>query len=155
MRLLLSLWMMYFSQMAFAQCDDLFAEPEFGLENTWLPQSKSYVQEVSFKKVCAKRSTCYLKNGSVRDQCDEEYHDNLEAVCKAEYPYKNKLYGRCMKKINKAAKLVKLEGAQYFRSQKRKADQEKRESNRKLRAEKRRDGFLRRAEERRDKRLGR
>lgn len=154
-RLLLALGLLFFGQMALAQCDTLFVEPEFGVENTWMPKTKSYVLEVSFKESCVGRSSCYLASGSIRNRCDEKYHEDLTKVCKAKYQYKDRLFGQCMKKVNTAAKLVKLEGAQYFRSQKRKAGLAEREADRKLRADKRRESSSQRAEERRKKRLNR
>lgn len=143
------------SQSLYAQCDQLFASPEFGVENTWKPSSKTYVQEVSFKKDCEHRSVCYLKSGSVRNLCDEAYHEDLTDTCKKQYQYNERLFGKCMVKVNKAAKLVKLEGGQFFRAQKRKAEADKREEERKARTDKRRDSFSKRAEERRKKRMGR
>lgn len=146
---------MFCSQSLYAQCDPLFASPEFGVENTWKPDSKGYVQEVNFKKACVQRSTCYIKLGSVRNLCDEAYHEDLTDSCKKQYQFNDRLFGKCMVKVNKAAKLVKLEGGQFFRAQKRKAEAAKREEDRKARADKRRKSFSERAEERRKKRMGR
>ncbi len=142
-------------QPVYAQCDQLFADPEFGVENTWKPSGKGYIQEVSFKEDCAQRTACYLKSGSIRFVCDEAYHEDLSKSCKGKYQFEERLFGKCMRKVNKAAELVKLEGGQYYRAQKRKVEAQKREEERKARSEKRRESFSKRAEERRKKRMGR
>jgi len=154
MKLMVLFWVLLFSQSLLAQCDQLFATPEFGVVNTWKP-GDLFALEVNFESVCLKRTKCYLKNSSVRSQCDTEYHENLTEVCRAGFPLKGRQFGKCMKKINSAAKLVELEGAQYFRAQKRKGEALKREQDRKARTKKRKESSLKRAEERRKKRLGR
>jgi len=154
MKLIVVLWGLLFSQVVMAQCDQLFATAEFGVVNTWKP-GNSFVQEVNFASACLARTKCYFKNSSVRSQCDDDYHKDLTEVCRSGFPLEGRQYGRCMKKINSAAKLVELEGSQYFRAQKRKSEALKREQERKARAKKRKESSLKRADERRKKRLGR
>ena len=75
------LWVVLgFSQTIYAQCDHLFADPEFGVENTWKPTVKGYAQEVSFKEACASRSSCYAADGGIKSRCDDQYLKDLTYI---------------------------------------------------------------------------
>jgi len=138
-----------------SQCDRLIDKPEFGVVNTWKPKNQLFALEVNFEAACLARTQCYLKNGSVKSRCDTKYHEDLSEVCRLGYQFDERILGQCMHKVNDAAKLVEIQGGQYYRTQKRKADADKREHDRKLRAKKRKESFLKRADERRKKRMGR
>jgi len=155
MRLLLLCCGLLLATNAFSQCDRLSEEPEFGVVNTWKPKNPLFALEVNFETACLARSQCYLKNGSVKSRCDIKYHEALSEICRLGYQFDERIYGQCMHKVNDAAKLVELQGGQYYRSQKRKADANKREEDRKARVKKRKQSFLKRADERRKKRMGR
>lgn len=142
-------------QSAWAQCDALFAEPEFGVENEWVPKVKGYVPSVDFKEACANRSACYLSKGSFRSQCDRTYHDELMQSCELTHRYDIKFLRKCRRKADAAAEFVGLNGGAYFRAQQRKLEAIEREEARKERAAKRREGFESRAKERKERRLGR
>ena len=155
MRLAVFCLLLIAHQAVFAQCDQLFADPEFGVVNKWKPKDRLFAIEVNFEAACLARSQCYLDGSSRRSRCDTQYRKDLTEVCESGYQFEERLFGQCMQTINAAAKLVELEGAQYYRLQKRKADTLKREADRKARAKKRKVKSAQRAEERRKKRMGR